>query len=70
MTARQFLESMQQGHKFDNERGCAHCGNELSESKTGSRQFGEGYADSDCYFDELSKVIEKNPIQTARIRRG
>lgn len=70
MTAREFLRRMSSSDPFLDAPGCGICGQQLSESKTGSRQLGDQFVDSDCYFEKASNVIEEHPIRSARIRRG
>ena len=68
MTAKQFLDR----ERTDNNAmpKCVVCGCVLHETSTGNRWTEKGCTCSDCYFDTLSEVVERNPIRTARIRRG
>ena len=71
ITAREFLKRMDADQSFAHAPRCVCCSQVLSESVTGNRAIsGEGFADSDCYFELLSKVVEESPIRTARIRKG
>jgi hypothetical protein len=70
MTAREFLRRMDAGDDFEDAPRCVECRKPLSESVTGNRYTGEGYVDSDCYFEKASNILEQYPIRSARLRRG
>ena len=70
MTAREFLTRMHNRDAFEQAPKCVFCDEPLSESVTGKRHTGDGFADSDCYFEKASAILEQFPIRTARIRRG
>ena len=48
---------------------CTHCKTELRENFTGVRPGPEGLLCSDCYFDQLSHVIEECPVGRPGVRR-
>lgn len=69
ISAREFLLRMEdKGHP--GAPTCCRCGGTLHESVTGNRFTGQGYMDSDCYFEALGELVESSPVRTARIRRG
>ncbi len=72
LTLQQFRDLMRSENpkRFAHQPVCSSCHQPLSESVTGNRTVGDGVMDSDCYFDELSEVVESVPIRTARVRRG
>ena len=49
---------------------CCTCQTVLHEVLTGKRKTSEGYACSDCYYEQLGAEIEANPIASAGVRRG
>ena len=51
-------------------RTCPYCGVTLQETITGKRPTPEGFACSDCYYEQLGEGVEQHPIVTARVRRG
>lgn len=53
----------------DAQAQCVHCGCELRENLTGYRASGDGIRCSDCYFDDLSEIIEKHPVGIPGLRR-
>lgn len=69
MTAQEFLSYVETG-SLEQAAHCVDCGRVLQESITGCRHTARGYVDSDCYFDAIGKIVEAQPIQTFRIRRG
>ena len=49
---------------------CCRCGVELQETITGKRSIPNGEACSDCYYEELGKLVEQHPLVSAGFRRG
>lgn len=49
---------------------CSTCCRALQESVTGNRWTSHGYVCSDCYFEELGRVVEEHPITAPRVPRG
>lgn len=69
ISAKTFLEQL--GIPCDSKGqplSCAICGRPLQETVTGNRRTAQGYACSDCYFDELGKLVEEHPVTTAHGR--
>lgn len=52
------------------EQKCCSCGVVLQETITGKRQTSEGFACSDCYYEEMGNEIERHPIASGGVRRG
>jgi ribosome-binding protein aMBF1 (putative translation factor) len=69
ISAKAFLESRGIPCGSGNQRPqCAICGRPLQETVTGNRRTARGHLCSDCYFDELGRVIEEHPVTTAHGR--
>ncbi len=51
-------------------RGCVKCSTPLQETLTGKRQLADGDACSDCFYEELGKLVEEHPIASAGTRRS
>jgi predicted RNA-binding Zn-ribbon protein involved in translation (DUF1610 family) len=49
---------------------CPGCGVAVQETITGKRWTPQGYACSDCYYEELGADVEAHPIATGGVRRG
>lgn len=49
---------------------CVYCGVKLQEAITGNRKAPLGRACSDCYYEEIGKLIESHPIASGKVRRG
>ncbi len=49
---------------------CCACGVVLQETITGKRTTPDGEACSDCYYEGISKLVERHPIVSAGSRRG
>ena len=56
--------------KVQDQATCAYCGVLLQETITGSRKAPKGRACSDCYYEEIGKGIEENPVASGKVRRG
>ena len=67
-TVEQFLKLDLSGSAGDGQVRCAKCRTELRENITGYRCGGEGPSCSDCYFNELSKLVEVHPIGLPALR--
>ena len=70
MSAEEFVARMERKDEILPPPKCAICRQPLRESVTGCRSTSLGYVDSDCYFREIGKLVEEQPLRTARIRRG
>lgn len=69
-TLDKFLKLREQGELPKGDICVGKCGKEIHTAITGRQPTAKGDMCDDCYFDELSDVLEKSPIRTARIRRG
>jgi hypothetical protein len=49
---------------------CVECDTPLQETLTGKRQIAGKDACSDCFYDELGKLVEEHPIASAGKRRS
>jgi hypothetical protein len=52
------------------EQRCCSCQVPLQETITGKRKTSEGFACSDCYYEELGEELEQRPLGSAGVRRG
>ncbi len=69
-TVQQFLQlDLKSVSGVDRQTTCGRCSDELRENQTGYRLGADGPRCSDCYFDELSDLLEKHPIGLPSVRR-
>ena len=68
-TVEQFTKLDLASRSGDGQVRCANCNAELRENITGYRCGRGGPSCSDCYFDELSKLVEAHPVGIPALRR-
>ena len=69
-TVEQFVELDLATHRNgDGQVTCAKCKTDLRENITGYRCGTDGPSCSDCYFDELSRLVEAHPVGIPALRR-
>jgi predicted RNA-binding Zn-ribbon protein involved in translation (DUF1610 family) len=49
---------------------CPHCGVAIQETITGKRRTPQGFACSECYYEQLGAEVAQYPILTGGVRRG
>ena len=68
-TVEQFVELDLTTHNGDGQVRCAKCKTDLRENITGYLCGAGGPSCSDCYFDELSNLVEVHPMGIPALRR-
>ena len=70
LSLKDFVETYVHQDDAEETHRCGQCNRVLRETITGCRKTEAGYRCSDCYFKELSDLIEQSPIRTPYARRG
>jgi len=70
MSLEEFVAKYEHDEDAEETHRCQKCNCVLREIVTGCRKTDQGDFCSDCYFNELSDVIEQSPIRKPFARRG